>query len=457
MRFRTQILLAFVPMFVLLGAAGETVRALLENRELHWALEEEVSSLAVSIAEFLRDQPMTAPGAGGPPVSPGRNWEQSLDDIIRHSQARRIWAFGPDGRQVIQGWAAAPVDQSPHAIPAACQTRLATNPWAMEPMSTRGGETTVTAYARLHTAEGNNVGYLAVEIGAESYLNALAQEKRKIVTGTVVSLLAGLIAMGLLVAPVTSGIRDLCAAADRAREGHPLGQPGSRFIREIDELGETFSTMGTLQNEAMDKARRILVENEQLRAPADLAASFRARFSPPPLVDFSSVEVAARLAGAAPGGAFAGCRQIQNTVWAFVGRITVSDELQQAMSSSAAQFLLEDALTRLRPQAAFAEVAGFLPLADWECVGWPLDGGTPLRWTGRSGFSLMSAVPLANATHACCLHTFGRAHQHMVDACLEGFSDLTAAEIADRILELKEADATGAFVILRRKPHPPQA
>jgi hypothetical protein len=45
----------------------------------------------------------------------------------------------------------------------------------------------------------------------------------------------------------------------------------------------------------------------------------------------------------------------------------------------------------------------------------------------------------------------------MVDACLEGFSDLTAAEIADRILELKEADATGAFVILRRKPHPPQA
>jgi len=451
MRFRTQILLAFVPMFVLLGAAGETVRAWLENRELRWGLEEEVSSLSVSIAEFLRDRPLATKEGSAAPGSNARNWEVSLNDITRHSQARRIWLFGADGRKVVQGWSVAPVDQSPQAISKDCLSRLATEPWAMGPMTTRGEETTVAAYARLRTARGETTGYLAVEIGAEEYVGALAQEKRKIITGTAVSLLAGLVAMALLVVPVTRGARDLCTSADRAREGHPLAPPGSRFIRDIDELGETFRTMGTLQNEAMDKARRILVENEQLRAPADLAAAFNARFSPPSLTSLASVEIATRLTDGNSGGAFAGCRQIADIAWMFVGRIAAADELQQATFASAARHLLDDALTRLPPPAAFDEVSQFVPLADWECVAWPLNGSGPLRWTGRSGICRTAAVPIDAKIPVYCLHTFGSAHQRLVDACLKGFSDLSVTEIADKLLELKEADTAGAFVILRRK------
>lgn len=453
MRFRTQTLLAFVPMFMLLGAGGETVRALLENRELRWGMREEVSSLAVSISEFLRDRPMAAPRIDTSPAKSGRTWQQSLEDIVRNSQARRVWLFGPDGRKVIRGWSAAPVDRSPHAMPADCKALLATKPWAIEPQGARGGEGTLVAYAPLRAAGGGIAGYIAVEIGTEDYVRALSDEKRKIVTGTAISLLAGLVAIGLLVAPVTRGARDLSEAADRAREGHPFASPGSRFIREIDELGETFRTMGTLLNEAMDKARRILVENEQLRASKDLADAFRARFNPVQSSEFAAVETAVRLAGGTVNGAFAGCRQIRETIWCFVGRVSGADELDQTLCASAASLLLEDALGRLPPPAAFAEVARSFPLADWKCIGCPADGGTPLRWTGRAGDPLTSAAPLDGAG-AYCLHTFGPDRQRIVDACLEGFGDLPVGEIAVRLLDLNEADTTGAFVILRRKTAP---
>ena len=344
MRFRTQTLLAFVPMFALLGAGGETVRALLENRELRWGMQEEVSSLAVSIAEFMRDRPMAPPSIQASPPPSARTWQQSLEDIVRNSHARRVWLFGPDGRKVIQGWSTAPVDQTPLAVPADCKALLATKPWAMEPMGMQGSESTLVAYAPLRAAGGTIAGYIGVEIGTEDYVRALSEEKHKIATGTAISLLAGLVAIGLLVAPVTRGTRDLSEAADRAREGHPFAPPGSRFIREIDELGETFRTMGTLLNEAMDKARRILVENEQLRASKDLADAFRARFNPAQSSEFAAIETAVRLAGATVNGAFAGCRQIRETVWCYVGRVSGTDELDQTLCASAASLLLEDGI-----------------------------------------------------------------------------------------------------------------
>jgi len=117
----------------------------------------------------------------------------------------------------------------------------------------------------------------------------------------------------------------------------------------------------------------------------------------------------------------------------------VDDELQQAMSASAAHRLLEDALQRLPPESAFAEVAEFLPLAEWECIGWPLDGSPALRWAGRPDLSRLSADPLPTAKVVHCLQTFGRDRQRMVDACVNCFSDMPADEIADKLLKLLEA------------------
>ncbi len=447
MKFRTQILLAFVPIFALLGLSGEAVRAWLETRELRWGLEEQASSLAVAIAEFLRGQEPSAASAGRDTPA----WTGPLETVIRSGEARRVLLLGSDGHRLLGRFGAAlPGDAAP-AVPADVRQRLDREPWVPGVPVTRADETTWSAWAPWRTERGDLAGFVRVEIGAEAYPRALAAEKRRLATGGVLSVLAGLLAAGLIVVPVARGLADLRASAERARAGHPLAPPTSRFLREIVDLGESFGTMGNLLTEAMDKARRTLIENEQLRTAGDLAHTFRTQFDPPALVDFAAVEVATRVVGLGAGGAFAGCREVGGTVWAFVGEVPAPDALQQATLASAAKALVEDNLGRLPPDAAFADAAALLPIAGWECVAWPASGGHPRRWAGRAALCTVPGIAVPEGSPALCLHTFGPSQQRVIDACLAGFGDRPAADLADQLARLLGADADGVFVLLRGK------
>ena len=449
MRFRTQMLLAFVPLFLLLGASGETVLALLEHREMRWGLEEEASSLAVALAEFLRDQPFTNPH---PPAAGAINWEDSVGTVLKRDQVLRLDLLAADGRTVVRHFGPAAPAGTDAALPPGVAERLGRETWVLGAIAGRGSDATLTAYAPLHRPDGALAGYLGVTVDAGDYLLASKLETQRIGYGAGASLLAGLLAIGLVVRPVTRGTRELRAAADRAQTGETLTPPAARLVQETDDLGETFGTMSTLLGEAMDKTRQNLVENEQLRTSQDLAAAFHARFSQPLHVRHGAVEAEARIVGADPGGAFCTCRRIGDTLWAFTGQVEVSDKLQQAVVASAARGYLEDALSRMAPEAAVTEIAAVLPLTNWTCLGWPLDGGTPpRRWTGK-GRRLTAPSAAVEITGPLCLHTFGPDRQHTIDTCLGGFDGLPAADIAENIRRLLGDAARGALVVLRYAP-----
>ncbi|HTX64298.1 MAG TPA: hypothetical protein VMD31_00870 [Opitutaceae bacterium] len=202
--------------------------------------------------------------------------------------------------------------------------------------------------------------------------------------------------------PVTRGLRELRGAVDRAAAGGALAPPGGQRIRELEELGDTLDT----------------------------------------------VEFAARLVGAEPGGAFCTCRRIGDTLWAFAGLVEVSDRLQQAAVASAARGYLEDALARMAPEAAAAEVAAVLPLTGWSCLAWPLAGGAPRRWTGK-GRRLAAPSTAVDVAGPICLHTFGTDCQRTVDLGIGGFEDLPAAEVAENLCRLLGEPARGALIVVR--------
>lgn len=443
MRFRTQMLLAFVPIFLLLGVSGETVGVLLDQHELRWGLNQEAGALAVAISEFLRDRPFTDPhpAAAGP-----INWEESLRTILGRHQARRLYLLAADGRTVVRHFGAAAPGAATPAVPAPVRRELTRAAWELSDFVHQGRETVLRAYAPLRPAGGRLAGYLEVEIGAEEYDRAIARSRRTVVAGSLLSALAGLAVVGLVVFPVARGTRDLRATAGRAQAGHALAPPKSRFIQEIGDLGETFGTMGTLLNEAMDKTRRTLVENEQLRTARDLAEAFHRRFDPPVAGREGTVAYAARTVGP-PGGAFVGVRRLGDTLWLFAGIATGRDELQQAVAASAARRLLADALSRAAPEAAFDETAAIVPLTFWTCAAWPLAGGPARVWTRREGRPVATAAP--DPDRPWCLHTFAPARQPVIDTCLAGLGDLAAADIADNLGRLLGDDAGGAFLIVR--------
>src|SRR5262249_27700657 len=89
MRIRTQILLAILPLFVVLGLVSSALIVHAERRELRWGCREEAASLAVATAEFLdgdRYRDLAAQGS----VSPaGAEWRLPFQRILARNQAKR--------------------------------------------------------------------------------------------------------------------------------------------------------------------------------------------------------------------------------------------------------------------------------------------------------------------------------------------------------------------------------
>lgn len=441
MKFRTQMLLAFVPIFLLLGVSGETVLTLLERGEARWGLEEEASTLALALAEFLHDRPFTAPAATG------RTWEDSLGLVMHRGQVRRLFIFNPDGRTV--RWQAGPiVEGAAPLVSDADRARLQSDLWVDTGPVSRGSEAVFASCAVLRAADNGIAGYVLVEIGAEDYLRLIAQGPRTIAVGAGLSLLAGLLAMGVIVVPVVRSLRELRESANRALAGESLTPSGNHRIQELGDLGQTFGTVGTLLNEALEKTKRTLIENEQLRTPADLAAAFYGRFIPPLQQAFGPATVAARLLGADPGGAFFGCHAGDERICAFLGAVEAPDELQRAIQASAARTFLLDALGRLTVPAAFAAAGNYFTFTSWQCVAWLRRDGIPACWSMPAGGSGVVHTDIAPGT-PLCLHTPGAAAEATIDACLANFKTLPAADLLANLGCLAGLGTWGALLVLQ--------
>jgi hypothetical protein len=443
MNFRAQMLVAFAPIFLLLGASGGTVMTLLDRREAKWGLDEEGSTLAVAISEFLGDRPFAVAKAG---PAHGRTWQESLGMVIRRGQARRLFVFGPDGRDA-RWHSDLPVEGGPPVVPEDVKAELRSGQWVDTGVTRRKSESVLSTYSALRAPDGRAAGYLLVEIGAEDYVTLIDQGLRTIALGAGLSLLVGLFAMEVIVVPVVGGLRKLRESADRALEGETLAHSGTHHIQEIGDLAQTFDTVGTLLNEAVEKTKRTLVENEQLRTPADLASAFHTRFNRVFQAELGRVSASACLVGADPGGAFFGCHSDEGEIRAFVGVVAAPDELQQAIQASAARAYLVDALARLPVAEAFSAAASFFTISSWQCAAWPLKG-RPVVWSGRSGVSGVAQAE-ANPDAPLCIHTPRAAHQAMVDACLANFKTLPANELLANLVSLADIEVRGALLVLQ--------
>ena len=437
--------LAFVPIFLLLGASGESVQAYLSHRELTWTLDEETSSYSVALAEFLGDKPFSDPH---PATTGPINWEESLATVLKRGRLLSVDLFGPDGSTLVRHFGETPPLGHAAGLPPDAVATLATQSWELGQLTGQGKLARFAAYSPLHNAKGTTVGYLAVSVDAGYYQAASALGKKQIFIGSGVSVLCGLFAILLVAGPVTRGSKELQASADRAATGAPLESPKRRLIQEMSDLGETFGTMGTLLGEAMDKTRQSLIENEQLRTSRDLAATYHSQFSQPQRIREGNLEIEARLVGDDPGGAFCGCRRTGNVYWIFTGTVFAADGLQQAVVGSAAAGYLSDALSRLPLDQAIAEVASVFNIESWRCARVSADGKETQSWTG-TGAKATGTSESSASDKPLCLHTFPASAQHDVDTCLNAFSGQSASEIAENIHRLLGSLGNGALIVVQ--------
>jgi HAMP domain-containing protein len=457
MKIRTQNMMAMVPLFAGLAVLIGALMYYVQYRELVWGLEEESTSLAVAMAEYIEPDRLEDLLDGN--TDARTRFAEEAGKVLGWGRARTLAVLGADGEvaQVVQsdkqeGMEAEPV----WAVSAGIESRLKEGVYTATPMLTGPyGEHTMQGFAPLFSENGEWVATLAVEISADHVAAHLAGVLREGQWVVVLSVGLGLaLAIGLS-GIITKRIHALNHAAEKLEQGHALTQPPAGRVQEINDLGNTFNTMGSVLNEVVAKTRRSVVEAEQFRTDEDLAHAFAETFMPDIAVQTDVWRGEAGLLSAQPGAHGFGVWPCADgaTHLAVVFELDQDGGLAAAVNASAAASLLRDRLAR--------EDNPVRVLENW-CVAHRVtrlsavlpDTENPrdeqrFTWDASARKLRKESQPQSAAAYVL-LHTLTPESAQRVEAYLSAFSRSSIAGLLNELRAVLDQNKPGALIVLMR-------
>ncbi len=274
MKIRTQILLVFLPVFMVLGGLLGGIIYFLEGKQLEWARHQELQAYGISLAELLGDefedaqkQKLTADAEEA--LQTVLNWRRlHVIAITDLAGAHVKWQAGKELLPGGLGNLSAEILES---------TRQ-NGSYVSDVLTSEDGEVAVhRVYSILTDPQGAEIGVLVVEANA-LWVTKKWQETEDTVWWVVVgTFVVGILFALLVSAGIRSGFRQLERTADGVLEGrensvgHVEHAQGDSIIREISDLSHTFQTMGAVLLEQGERVKKSIVEAEQFRTEEDLA------------------------------------------------------------------------------------------------------------------------------------------------------------------------------------------
>ena len=369
MTVRTQTVLGITPIFTVLGAAIGLVLYSTEKAEILWGLEEEVSSFAVSLAEFLSEG-RPDPGVDNLNTLRDNNRIQSLFDYGQLEWVRRhrlteegIQPDAPQGNEYF----------SPPESPKFSELSSDKNGdiTLVEPLRFTDPDETpfARAFSSVRGEDGTVTGYIEAVVSA-CRLDVRSRE----LLWRIGFLTLGLTIIGYLLSVLLS--RFLTRRLGYLEEAARIVAGGSydhqiepHTIKELNDLGGTFNTMSSIIRDTLAKARSQLVESEQFREPVDLAVACRQLGLRESELEWESQRWLTGVAGGAPSGVFAGLLSANGAPGAMLGRVAASDPLEATTQARAALKYLQRLLEGDTPvETALAKVSALFPLAECHLV-----------------------------------------------------------------------------------------
>jgi len=455
MKIRTQNILATFPLFAGLAALIGALMYYVQYRELVWGLEEESTSIAVALAEFIEKERIPGLLAGEPAEQ--QQWTSEALRVLRWGRARAIAVLDVDGRTV-QDVRPDPSENGipvhEWTVPPSVETALRAGGYAPSPMMTGVlGERFMQGFAPLLAEDGEWAGSIAVEITADHVPAHLALVLREGKWVLAVSVLLGLFLAVGISNLLSQRIHALTLAAQKLERSSVVEQPAPGRVQEINDLGNTFSTMGSVLNDVVAKTRRSVVEAEQFRTDSDLARAFAESLMPSVDVRTEALRGEAGLVSALPGAHGFG-------VWPCVGGAHVAmvfelaheDNVSAAVKTSAASALLRNRLAQQEPVTVLKEWCTWCQVRRMSAITW--DGVsdqtvTRLEWDGSSRNLHVDAGCRAK-DYYWMLHTLSPASEQRVSAYLAAFRRPSPDGLLKEIRAVLDQDTPGALIVLMR-------
>ncbi|MEJ2144778.1 MAG: hypothetical protein P8020_06525 [Acidobacteriota bacterium] len=443
MRIRLQILLGVAPVFLVLGLVVAALNYTTRREETYLALREDVYTLTAAMTEFLSSDTVRAELGSTRSVS--TPFGESLQRLMKENPIERIVLRSLDPKQAPIEFGDLPepatMSESPHS------TMEARNSVLFSPILDHpGGDSFIRAMAPLRTAAGP-FGLLTLDIDA----NAVVRGQHTILLESL-AFLVGILSCGLLVSwtagrLVTRGVERLSKATDVVASGcyDWRVQPG--WLRELNDLSNTFNTMTSLLEEILSKTKRAVIEGEQFRRPEDLADSFSETLWRRGHARLGPLSVSLMRLGRPGNGDFLALWKQDGQARIVMGRMLVSGEFEAAVLASAAFSLIQEEIRTGGP--GFVRAHEIFHFKFWDLVSWNVSSPTIEVSTFRFG----QAEPVRRRVNlergqVLTLHSLEGEWARRLELYVRILKGMDGNRLAEELAGILKVPAGGGVIIL---------
>jgi len=369
MKIRSQIMLATIPIFLIMGliAGGANYKAQLQ--ELNWSMEERLRALAVCLTLMVRDEHLQPP-EGDATFDPLPHIA-TINDLL----ALTIW---DSSGKALYSWTTPKTRSEPIPQPTGSLTESAFT--LLRRNESRGSLNFIATQG--FTLPSGQRALLGISLDGTPILTRSRGFLRHIATISLAAVLFGLLSSWFLGWLITRPVEQLGTAANLVAMGNFSQHIEESPVREINDLTNTFNTMSNVLDGVLHRSKRNLIESEMFRTPMDMAFHLLEGLPDKVLCQSSLWQIAGARLGR-DCREFMLCREHTSSPLLLLGTLAEADPLQAALTLQALPNLL-DLFAGDPPQACLGKFFNLVRPASARAWFWEGTHWSVCSWNGAA-------------------------------------------------------------------------
>jgi HAMP domain-containing protein len=458
MKIQTQNAITILPIFLVLAIISSGLLFVTERQEIYWGLNEEASSLAVSIAEFLN----------GKELDDIRTQEDSIQSIINWKQAKRIKIFSIKSEK-LSLFAAYGDESYDYQTETSDNTNQLTfqyftfDKYAINKILTKGlivsdllelpsSYCCICAYVPLYSSSKQICGILEVTIDAQEIKTRTRELLISSIKITIGILLFGFLIVFIISRQITNSIVLLNKAASIISSGnyeYEITEKGTLNIQEVNDLSNTFNTMSSVLREFSSQSKQELIEAEQFRTSYDLANNYLEKYSPPINVTLGRYKTLIYRFGKNITSDFFDTFTYESSSYVIIGKTKYGTSLHDLTYAASALSLIKETLTVTSIKETLEKVTQLFEMERCYILQWR-DTSPRIEMIKYSNESLDSYVYQPDEKNPIVISTTSIEMEEKLQLYVKRFYDINDDELIKELFFLVEEDDNGIMCIIKK-------
>ena len=458
MKIQTQNAITILPIFLVLAIISSGLLFITERQEIYWGLNEEASSLAVSIAEFLN----------GKELNDIRTQEESIQSIIHWNQAKRIKIFSYQSEKISLFAAYGDDTYDYHSETSDNTNKLTLQHYTFDKyvikniiakglmisdlMELPSSNFCICAYVPLYSISQQVSGILEVTIDAHEIKTRTKELLMSSIKITIGILLFGFIIVSIISKQITSSIVLLNKATSIISSGnyeYEITQKGTLNIQEVNDLSNTFNTMSSVLREFSSQSKQELIEAEQFRTSYDLASNYLEQYSPPINVTLGGYKTLIYRYGDNITSDFFDTLTSESSYYVIIGKTKYGNSLNDLTHAASALSLIKEKLTIRSPKETLQIVPQLFEIERCYIFQWS-ETSQNIEMTKYSDESIHSFVYQPDEKNPIVISTTSIEMEEKLQLYVKRFYDINDDELIKELFFLVEEDDNGIMCIIKK-------